>query len=86
MPHVLIPPPYRGPTAGAATVEVTGETVRACIEAVDASHPGFATLVFDAAGEPHSFVKVFVNGEQSRADSTVGPDDEVEVLAAIGGG
>jgi molybdopterin converting factor small subunit len=86
MPVVLIPPPYRGPTGGRDAVEVSGATVRECIEAVEAAHPGFAAQVFAPDGGPHKFVKLFVNGEQSPPEAPVGAGDEVEVLAAIAGG
>lgn len=86
MPKVLIPPPYRGPTGGRDAIEVAGATVRECIAAVEAAHPGFGPQIFDAAGAPHKFVKLFVNGEQAPPDAEVAPDDRVEVLAAIAGG
>ena len=86
MPKVLIPPPYRGPTGGLESIEVPGATVRACIEAVEAGHPGFTAQVFDASGEPHGFVKLFVNGDQVPPDADVAEGDEVEVIAAIAGG
>ena len=86
MPKVLIPPPYRGPTGGLESIEVAGATVRECIEAVEAAHPGFAAQVFDAAGEPHKFVRLFVNGDQAPPEADVAAGDEVEVLAAIAGG
>ena len=47
MPTVHVPPPYRGPTQGRETIEVAGATIRECIEAVDAYHPGFAAQIFD---------------------------------------
>ena len=86
MPTVVIPPPYRGPTAGAESVRVEASTVRAAIEAVEARHPGFATQVFDASGEPHKFVKLFVNGDQAEPETAIADVDEVEVVAAIAGG
>ncbi len=86
MPIVKIPPPYRGPTGGLESVEVDAATVRACIEAVDAAHPGFAAQVFGPGGSAHRFVKLFVNGDQAVPDSAVGPDDEIDVIAAIAGG
>ncbi|MBW2312966.1 MAG: MoaD/ThiS family protein [Deltaproteobacteria bacterium] len=86
MPIVLIPPPYRGPTGGQERIEVAANTVRACIEAVEAAHPGFLPQVFAADGEPHKFVKLFVNGDQSPPEAEVAEGDEVEVLAAIAGG
>jgi molybdopterin synthase sulfur carrier subunit len=86
MPCVLIPPPYRGPTRGLASIEVAGQTVRECIEAIESVHPGFAAQVFDAAGEPHKFVKLFVNGDQTVPGARVSAGDEVELVAAIAGG
>ena len=89
MPLVKIPPPYRGPTQGLAVVEVTGATVRACIEAVEAQHPGIAELVLDADGTPQKFVTLFVDGDEigrDEIDAPVAADAEIEVLAAIAGG
>jgi sulfur carrier protein ThiS len=86
MVKVLIPPPYRGPTGGREAVSVPGRTVRECIEAVDAAHPGFAAQIFDAKGAPHGFVKLFVNGDPAPPERDVAADDEIEVLAAIAGG
>ena len=89
MPTVLVPTAYRGPTRGEAEIEVEGETVRACLEAVEARFPHFLEQVLDAEGKAHRFVKLFVNQEQianDAVDTAVGPDDRVEVLAAIAGG
>jgi molybdopterin synthase sulfur carrier subunit len=86
MPVVTIPPPYRGPTGGRESVEVQGATVRECIEAVEARHPGFRAQVFDGDGRPHRFVNLFVNGDPASPDDAVAGGDEVAVLAAIGGG
>jgi sulfur carrier protein ThiS len=89
MPEVHIPPRYRGPTNGERLVEVTGGTVRACIEAVDARYPGFGELVFDAKGEVRLYATVFVNGEalgREAGDTKVAEDDRIEILAAVAGG
>ncbi len=89
MPTVHVPPPYRGPTQGAAEVEVQGGTVFECLEAVEARYPGFRELVIDPKGGVHRFVRLFVNGEQHDGDvlaTEVQGSDQLEVLAAIGGG
>ena len=89
MPIVVIPPPYRGPTQGLERIEVGGRTVRECIDAVDARHPGFGPQVLDARGEVHRFVKLFRNGDQLAGDVLAAPiaeGDELEVIAAIAGG
>ena len=89
MPSVLIPTAYRGPTKGAAEVEVAAGSVRACLEAVEQIHPGFGDLVFDKRGGLHRFVKLFLNGLQLEGDAldvAVADGDRLEVLAAIAGG
>jgi molybdopterin synthase sulfur carrier subunit len=89
MPTVHVPPPYRGPTQGLGEIEVRGSTVLECLEAVEASHPGFRELVLDPKGGLHRFVRLFVNGEQLDRDALGTPireSDQLEILAAIGGG
>ena len=89
MPVVLIPSAYRAPTQGKDQVEASGSTIRACLESVEAKHPGFLELVIDARGNQHPFVKLFVNAVQIPAnalDTAVRREDRIEVLAAIAGG
>ena len=89
MPRVVVPPPYRGPTGGEEQIEVDGSSVGECLRAVGERFPGFSEQIFDAAGQVHRFVKLFVNGdeiERLELDKPVGENDRVEVLAAIAGG
>ncbi|MCG8588098.1 MAG: MoaD/ThiS family protein [Proteobacteria bacterium] len=90
MPLVLVPTAYRAPTRGEGEVPVAGETVEACLEAVEAKYAGFLELVLDAERRVHPFVKLFLNGVQlDPAEALATPvahDDRVEVLAAIAGG
>jgi molybdopterin converting factor small subunit len=87
MPKVNVSPPLRGPTGGEAVVEVSGPTVRACLEAVEARHPGFLALVVGADGAVHKFLKVFLNGDPVETlDVPAAEGDEIEVMAAVGGG
>ncbi len=89
MPTVLIPTAYRGPTKGVSEVEVPAGSARACLESVEALHPGFGPLVFDGQGELQRFVTLFINGDQlddAPLDQSVGESDRLEVLAAIAGG
>jgi hypothetical protein len=89
MPLVIVPPPYRGPTGGVEEVRVRADSVRGCIEAVDARFPGFQTQVLDAEGRVHRFVSLFVNGDEiprERVDAPLGEGDRLEILAAIAGG
>lgn len=90
MPKIVIPPPYRGSTQGAAAVDVDGSDVLECLEAVDHKFPGFLPLVVDEDGAVQRFVKLFINSDQLDAAGAlrtrVSSDDEIEVLAAIAGG
>jgi hypothetical protein len=89
MPSVHIPPPYQGPTGGRGQIEVSGTSVRECIEAVGEQYAGFCEQIFDESGAVHRFVSLFVNGDEiqrSEVDLPVGENDEVEILAAIAGG
>ena len=89
MPCVVVPPPYRGPTQGQEKIEVEGGTVRECLAAVGARFPGFSEQIFDAQGQVHRFVDLFINGDEigrAEIDRPVAESDRVEILAAIAGG
>jgi molybdopterin synthase sulfur carrier subunit len=89
MPNVRIPPPYRGPTQGTAELGVEGESVLACLEAVERKFPGFLAQVLDEDGNVHRFVKLFKNGVQLKREALrerLAAGDDLEILAAIAGG
>lgn len=89
MPHVEVPSRYRIPTRGEARIEVAGRTVRACIEEVEVSYPGFQELIFDKNGELQRFVRLFVNSEQLPRDDLDAPvtgDDTIAIVASAAGG
>ena len=89
MPIVVVPPPYRGPTAGRGEIRVDAASVRECIDAVEARYPGFRDQVLDGRGAAHRFVSLFVNGDEiarDRLDARLAGDDRLEIVAAIAGG
>jgi molybdopterin converting factor small subunit len=87
MVTVTISPPLRGPTGGEGEIQVAGETLRECIDAVDALHPGFGAHVLATDGAPHNFLKVFLNEDQMMdLSAAVADGDRIDVLAAVGGG
>lgn len=92
MPVVLVPAPYRGPTGGLDRIETRGATIGACLDEVEARHPGLRALVIDAAtGQVHRFVKLFLNGEllgrePAVLERPIHSKDEIEILSAIAGG
>ena len=63
MPTLQIPNVYRGHTRREASVEVSGETIGACLDAAEAVFPGFRALVVDDSGATHKFNKVLLDGE-----------------------
>ena len=89
MPHVHVPSRYRVPTKGEGRIEVDADTVRACIEAVEARYPGFQELILNSKGELLFFSKLFLNGElldRDTLETPVSGDDVVAVLAPAAGG
>ena len=89
MPKVEVPARYRGPTGGLSLIEVDADTVRSCIEAVEAEHPGFRELILDSEGNLRRFVRLFLNGEvldRDAVDAPVADTDRIQVLAAAAGG
>jgi len=91
MPVIQIPTVYRGHTRREPQIQVEGETIGTCLDAVDAVYPGFRELVVDASGQVHRFNKLFLNGELLGREpevlaTPVAAQDEIEVMAAIAGG
>jgi molybdopterin converting factor small subunit len=89
MPTVIIPPPYQGPTRGTGRLEVEGDTVQACLDAVERRFPGFRAQVVAEGGQVHRFVKLFVNRrllDGDALDRELRGSDELEIVAAIAGG
>lgn len=84
-----MPPRYRGPTKGEASIEVSAKTVRGCIEEVEEKYPGFRKLIFDSKGEQKLFVSLFVNGKalaRNQLDVPLSLDDSLTIVAAMAGG
>ncbi len=92
MPKVIIPIVFQGPTRGASSADVAGDTIAGCFDLVEERFPGVRELVIDpATGSIHKFVKVTLNGELLDRDpatlaQSVSAEDEIEVIAAIAGG
>ena len=89
MPKVDVPPRYRGPTKGVGLIDVDADTVRSCIDAVEAEYPGFRELILGSDGNIRRFVRVFINGEaldRDAADAPVAEADHIQILAAAAGG
>ena len=87
MATVFIPSLMRNLTDGKENVEVSGPTVRAIINNLDAEYPGIKERLVDKYRiKPN--ISVAVDGEVTPLGllEKVGEDSEVHFLTAIGGG
>jgi len=66
--------------------ELEGATVVEVLRALEGSRPALAGWILDERGRIRRHINVFVNGEQEREESAVGPGARVDVLPAISGG
>lgn len=86
---VKIPTQLRESTGGAATVEVSGQTIGDCLEAVFAEHPLLKERICDESGL-RRFVNVYVDGEDIRfldgQETSSEGVSEVTILPAVAGG
>ena len=87
---VRIPTTMRPISGGASSVEVEGATLREVLAALESAHPGFSDRLFDASGELHKFVNVFVSDDDVRylqgLDTPVKAGDTVALIPAVAGG
>ena len=87
---VRIPTTMRPISGGASTVEVEGSTLREVLVALNAAHDGFNDRLFDATGDLHKFVNVFVSDDDVRylqgLETPVKPGDTISIIPAGAGG
>ena len=53
---------------------------------LERSQPAMSGWILDERGLIRRHINVFVNGERASEETSVGPDDRIEVLPAISGG
>jgi sulfur-carrier protein len=90
MASVRIPATMRNATRGQPTITANGATVAEAFEAVASDCPALTARLFDAAGELHRYVAVFVNACDIRSldglSTELRENDEIHILSAIAGG
>ena len=90
MSTVRIPPTLRTATGGEKRVEVEGATVRDCVSALVAAHPGLEAQLIGQDGDLNPFVNAFLNDTDIRhlegLDTAVGATDTLALLPAMAGG
>ncbi len=67
-------------------VEVSGATVLAVVEALDARLPGIRDRVLEPGPAIRPHLNVFVDGERAGLATPVGPVSIVHVIPAVSGG
>ena len=89
MSLVRVPPVLRQEAGGAREVEASGATVRELLEDLTTKLPALGTRVY-GEGEIHSFVNVYVDGEDVRTrdglETPVRESSTVILLPAMAGG
>ena len=78
--------PLRQMAGGSHELALDGETVGQVLQALEREHPAIAGWILDERGALRRHINVYVNGEQSRPETPVAPDDDLFVLPAISGG
>jgi molybdopterin synthase sulfur carrier subunit len=72
--------------AGAAELQVEGDTVNGVLQALEQEHSGLEGWILDERGVLRRHINVFVNGEPAEPDTAVQSADKLEILPAISGG
>ncbi|GGV20725.1 MoaD/ThiS family protein [Actinomadura sp. LOL_016] len=87
---VRIPTILRTYTGGEAEVKAEGETLRAVIADLEASHTGISARVLDDAGKLRRFVNVYVGDEDVRfaegLDTPTPAGVQISIIPAVAGG
>jgi molybdopterin converting factor small subunit len=78
--------PLRKLAGGRPDHRVEGGTVGELLRELERSEPALSGWVLDERGLVRRHINVFVNGEASREETPVGPDDRIDLLPAISGG
>ncbi len=86
MAVVCVRGPLRKLAGGRAEHELGAGTVVELLRELELRHPEMGGWVLDERGSIRRHINVFVNGEQSTAETSVSAGDRVEVLPAITGG
>lgn len=90
MPTVRIPTPLRKLTANQEVVTVSGATLGAILDELNATYPGLGERILDEQGAIRRFVNIFLNDEDVRflqeKETPVTDKDEISIVPAIAGG
>jgi sulfur-carrier protein len=65
---------------------IDGGSVGELLAELERANPAAKGWILDERGVLRRHINVFVNGELGRQDTSVGADDQIDVLPAISGG
>jgi molybdopterin converting factor small subunit len=86
MALVRVRGPLKQLAGGCSDHEVEGATVAELLHGLERAHPAVGGWILDERGLIRRHINVYVNGERGGEGTTVGPDDQIDVLPAISGG
>ena len=86
MAVVTLRGPLKQLAGGRSEHALPGATVGELLRALERDRPALSGWILDERGTLRRHINVFVNGESSKQDTPVGPDDRIDVLPAISGG
>ena len=86
MPIVRLRAPLSESAGGRREHELDGATVGEVLLALERAHPDLAGWIMDEQKRIREHVNVFVNGEKSREETELSPDDRIQIIPSISGG
>jgi molybdopterin synthase sulfur carrier subunit len=86
MAVVTLRAPLKDLAGGSSELTLEGGSVQEVLRALEREHPRTVGWVLDEQGRIRQHVNVFVNGEPTREDLPLAPEDRVHVLPSITGG
>lgn len=88
--RVRIPSPLRSVTEGQSEVQVAGDNLQGCLEALEGRFPAMRARLRGDDGELRRFVNLYLNGEDVRflqgLETRVNAGDELSIIPAVAGG
>jgi molybdopterin/thiamine biosynthesis adenylyltransferase/rhodanese-related sulfurtransferase/molybdopterin converting factor small subunit len=90
MARIHLPTPLRPYADGAASIDVSGQTVADALDELVGRHPGLRKHLFDDAGKVRSFVNLYKNDEDvrylEREATPLAASDSLSIVPSIAGG
>jgi molybdopterin synthase sulfur carrier subunit len=83
---VVLRPPLRELAGGSSEMTLEGSSVVKVLRALEDQQPKTRGWVLDEQSRIRRHVNVFVNGEMTRVDVPLEPDDRVQIIPSITGG